>query len=49
MNGPGDARNSRLPHALVVLYAAAIAFASLQPFGDWMTPLPDTPFWLLAP
>ena len=22
---------------------------SLQPFGDWMTPLPDTAFWLFAP
>ncbi len=44
-----EARASRLPHALVVLYAAAIAYASLQPFGDWMTPLPDTPFWLLGP
>ena len=31
---------SRLPHALVVLYAAAIAYASLQPFGDGMVPLP---------
>ena len=40
-----DIRPSRLPHALVALYTAAIAYASLQPFGDWMTPLPDTPFW----
>lgn len=44
-----ESRNSRLPHVLVTLYAAAIAYASLQPFGDWMTPLPDTPFWLLGP
>jgi VanZ family protein len=49
MNGQGAPRESRLPHVLVALYAAAIAFASLQPFGDWMTPLPDTPFWLLGP
>ena len=49
MSGFGEMRASRLPHALVVLYAAAIAYASLQPFGDWMTPLPDTPFWLLGP
>jgi VanZ family protein len=42
-------RRSRLAHALVALYAAAIAYASLQPFGDWMTPLPDTAFWLFAP
>lgn len=43
-----EPRPSRLPHALVALYAAAIAYASLQPFGDWMTPLPDTPFWVLG-
>ena len=49
MNGPAEARASRLPHVLVALYAAAIAYASLQPFGDWMTPLPDTPFWLIGP
>ena len=49
MSAPGEARDSRLPHVLVALYAAAIAYASLQPFGDWMTPLPDTPFWLLGP
>lgn len=41
-----QARESRLAHALAVFYAAAIAYASLQPFGDWMTPLPGTPFWL---
>jgi len=46
---PPEARKSHLPHVLVALYAAAIAYASLQPFGDWMTPLPDTPFWLLGP
>ena len=44
-----ESRNSRLPHVLVTLYAAAIAYASLQPFGNWMTPLPDTPFWMLGP
>ena len=49
MNGQVVPRASRLPHVLVALYAAAIAFASLQPFGDWMTPLPDTPFWLFGP
>jgi VanZ family protein len=43
-----QARESRLAHALAVLYATAIAYASLQPFGDWMAPLPDTPFWLLG-
>jgi VanZ family protein len=44
-----DARPSRLPHALAALYAVAIAYASLQPFGDWMPPLADTPFWPFAP
>jgi VanZ family protein len=38
-----------LPHALAVLYAAAIAFASLQPFSPWIWPPPDTPFWPFAP
>jgi VanZ family protein len=42
-------RPSRLAHALALLYAIAIAYASLQPFGDWMAPLPDTPFWPFAP
>ena len=49
MNPPDRPITSRLPHVLVALYAAAIAFASLQPFGDWMQPLPDTSFWLLGP
>jgi VanZ family protein len=44
-----DPLGSRLPHALAAFYAIAIAYASLQPFGDWMRPLPDTPFWPLAP
>ena len=47
--GGAAAAHSRLPHALVALYAAAIAYASLQPFGDWMVPLPETPFWLFGP
>lgn len=40
---------SRFAHALAALYAFAILYASLQPFGDWLPPLPGTPFWLLAP
>ena len=48
MSTLATARRSRLAHALVALYAAAIAYASLQPFGDWMTPLADTPFWLFT-
>jgi len=43
------ARASHLPHALVAIYALAIAYASLQPFGDWMAPVPGTPFWAVAP
>ena len=27
----------------------AIVFASLQPFGDWIAPPGDAPFWLLSP
>jgi VanZ family protein len=46
--GPA-ARASRLPHAMAALYALAIAYASLQPFGEWLAPLPQTPFWALAP
>ncbi len=39
---------SRLPHILAALYAAAIVFTSLQPFGPWLA-LPDgEPFWLIS-
>jgi hypothetical protein len=40
---------SLLPHFLVVLYALAIVYASLQPFAPWITPPPGTPFFLFAP
>jgi len=40
---------SRLPHAMAAICALAIAYASLQPFGEWMAPLPGTPFWAFAP
>jgi VanZ family protein len=40
---------SRLPHVLAALYALAILYASLQPFGDWLAPLPGSPFWLFGP
>jgi VanZ family protein len=43
------ARASRLPHAMAAICSLAIAYASLQPFGEWMAPLPGTPFWALAP
>ncbi len=42
-------RASRLPHAMAAMYALAIAYASLQPFGEWMAPLPGTPFWAFTP
>jgi VanZ family protein len=41
-------RASRLPHAMSAMYALAIAYASLQPFGEWLAPLPGTPFWAFA-
>ena len=34
---------------MAAMYALAIAYASLQPFGEWMAPLPGTPFWAFAP
>jgi VanZ family protein len=48
MTGPA-LHTSRLPHVLAALYALAILYASLQPFGDWLAPLPGTPFWLFGP
>jgi VanZ family protein len=44
-----QSRDSYLAPALVVLYAAAIAYASLQPFGEWIAPIEGTPFWLFDP
>ena len=38
-----------LPLALAVLYGAAIAYASLQPFTPWLAPADGMPFWPLAP
>jgi len=34
---------------MAAMYALAIAYASLQPFGEWMAPLPGTPFWAFTP
>jgi VanZ family protein len=39
---------SRLPHILTALYATAIVFTSLQPFGPWLAVPDGEPFWLLA-
>ena len=44
-----DGPSSHLPHTLALLYALAIAYASLQPFGDWIPPPADAPFWLFSP
>lgn len=38
-----------LPHALALLYGAAIVFASLQPFAPWIDPADNVPFWPFAP
>jgi VanZ family protein len=40
-------RRTLLPHALATLYALALVYASLQPFG-WLPSEPGTPFFLLA-
>ncbi len=48
MNPHASEASSRLAHALAALYAFAILYASLQPFGDWLPPLPGTPFWLFS-
>ena len=41
--------HSRLPHFLATLYGLAIVYASLQPFTNWMGPVPGTPYFLFAP
>ena len=44
----GTVHRSTLPHVLAGVYALAIVFASLQPFGGWIAPPPDAPFWLFS-
>jgi len=34
---------------MAAIYALAIAYASLQPFGEWLAPVTGTPFWAVAP
>ena len=46
---PEAGPRSRLPHILAAVYALAIVFASLQPFGDFLAPPGDAPFWLFSP
>jgi VanZ family protein len=40
---------TRLPHVLAAIYALAIVYASLLPFGPWLAPPPGTAYFLLAP
>jgi len=44
-----ESTRTRLPHVLAGLYALAIAYASLQPFGPWLAPPPGTPYFLFGP
>jgi VanZ family protein len=46
---PEAGPRSRLPHILAAVYALAIVFASLQPFGDFLARPADAPFWLFSP
>jgi VanZ family protein len=46
---PTRAPRTLLPHALAFLYGLAVAYASLQPFGEWATPAPGKSFFLFAP
>lgn len=48
MTRRGDEGSSHLASWLAALYGCAIVYASLQPFGDWLAPLPETPFWLFG-
>jgi VanZ family protein len=45
---PAAAR-SLLAHYLALVYGLAIAYASLQPFANWIAPVGGTPFFLFAP
>jgi len=41
--------HSHLPHFLATLYGLAIVYASLQPFANWVSLPPGTPYFLFAP
>lgn len=45
---PGGGR-TLLPHVFSGIYALAIVYASLQPFGALLAPPSDAPFWLFSP
>ncbi|MEP6942128.1 MAG: VanZ family protein [Betaproteobacteria bacterium] len=42
-------QSTKLPKYFAVLYAAMIAYASLQPLSSWLLPIAGTPFFLFAP
>jgi VanZ family protein len=42
-------QGSLLPHFLATLYGLAIVYASLQPFLNWLPPVPGAPYFLFAP
>jgi VanZ family protein len=44
-----EPRPSRLPEYLSGLYALLVVYASLEPLGTWMAPVPGTTFFLFAP
>src|SRR5208283_3409302 len=46
---PARRRPTRLPQYLAILYGLMIVYASLEPFSGWMSPLPNTPFYLFEP
>jgi VanZ family protein len=46
---PPPDRRTLLPHALALLYGLSIAYASLQPFGEWLEPTAGTRFFPFAP
>ena len=46
---PTSQPHTRLPFFLAALYGLAIVYASLQPFSNWLAPLPGEGFFLFAP
>ena len=49
MGPPAWGGRSLLPHFLATLYGLAIVYASLQPFLNWMAPVPGTSYFLFTP
>ena len=44
----GSRHHTVLPHYLAAVYALAVVYASLQPFGPWIAPPRGTAFFLVA-